>query len=333
MTTTTFNTMTTSNNLTTKNTTADEDQWQTAGRRKRPMPPRARSPTPSACSTASTSASELGRAFQRSRGSGASTASAASTRRTTATPRPRSTRPDITTLTAGAAVEGVVKSIQDFGAFVDVGVSKDGLLHISEADPTGARIRVLQERFAVGDKLQLFIKAIQADKGKFTLTAKDPSAPAPLPRAGLRALRDSPAPLSSSPRSSNGPSPRTHAPSPAATAALAQAAERARLDREAREEAARKRAEEKAYWEEQHAKLAAIEAAMMEAAAEREAAAAAARAEAGLLLPAAELLRGVELPPAPEPQTLEVLATKSFCGGRKRVLYRMPWKSAVAATA
>ena len=72
---------------------------------------------------------------------------------------------------------------------------------------------------------------------------------------------------------------------------------------------------------------------MMEAAAEREAAAAAARAEAGLLLPAAELLRGVELPPAPEPQTLEVLATKSFCGGRKRVLYRMPWKSAVAATA
>merc|ERR550514_148473 len=81
---------------------------------------------------------------------------------------------------------------------------------------------------------------------------------------------------------------------------------------------------------EEEARLAKIEAAMIEDAAQREAEAKAAREAAGLLLPAAELLKcdGQRLPPPPLARPVEVLVTKVLPGNRTLVLRKMPWKYA-----
>jgi len=90
---------------------------------------------------------------------GGSTASAASTSR-------RGRRPDICTLADGAAVRGVVRGLTTFGAFVDVGCSRDGLLHVSEA----AELQLA--RLCVGQRLDLFVKRVDPLKGKLSLSAR-----------------------------------------------------------------------------------------------------------------------------------------------------------------
>ena len=42
----------------------------------------------------------------------------------------------VKTLTVGQEVDGVVKRVTEFGAFVDIGVGRDGLVHVSEMSPT-----------------------------------------------------------------------------------------------------------------------------------------------------------------------------------------------------
>ena len=58
-------------------------------------------------------------------------------------------------------VEGVVKNVTDFGAFVDIG-GADGLLHISEM--SWGRVGNPRKLFKVGDKVTTFIKEINGDK-------------------------------------------------------------------------------------------------------------------------------------------------------------------------
>jgi ribosomal protein S1 len=38
----------------------------------------------------------------------------------------------VKTIHVGQEVEGTVKRVTDFGAFVDIGVGRDGLVHVSE---------------------------------------------------------------------------------------------------------------------------------------------------------------------------------------------------------
>lgn len=64
-------------------------------------------------------------------------------------------------LHAGDTVEGVVKNITDFGAFIDLG-GVDGLLHISEM--SWGRIEHPKKVFKVGDKLKVLIKEINGNK-------------------------------------------------------------------------------------------------------------------------------------------------------------------------
>ena len=61
----------------------------------------------------------------------------------------------------GDVVEGTVKNVTDFGAFIDLG-GADGLLHISEM--SWGRIEHPKKVFKVGDKLKVLIKEINGNK-------------------------------------------------------------------------------------------------------------------------------------------------------------------------
>lgn len=70
----------------------------------------------------------------------------------------------------GDVVEGVVKNVTDFGAFVDLG-GADGLLHISEM--SWGRIEHPKKAFKVGDKLKVLIKEISGSKIALSLKFDD----------------------------------------------------------------------------------------------------------------------------------------------------------------
>lgn len=61
----------------------------------------------------------------------------------------------------GATVEGTVKNITDFGAFIDLG-GADGLLHISEM--SWGRVENPKKVFKVGETVKAFVKDIQGEK-------------------------------------------------------------------------------------------------------------------------------------------------------------------------
>ena len=65
------------------------------------------------------------------------------------------------TIGVGDVVEGVVKNVTDFGAFIDLG-GADGLLHISEM--SWGRVENPKKVFKVGEQLRVLIKDIQGTK-------------------------------------------------------------------------------------------------------------------------------------------------------------------------
>ena len=71
---------------------------------------------------------------------------------------------------AGDTVEGTVKNVTDFGAFVDLG-GADGLLHISEM--SWGRVESPKKVFKVGDQVRVFIKDI--NENKIALSMKFPA--------------------------------------------------------------------------------------------------------------------------------------------------------------
>ena len=70
-------------------------------------------------------------------------------------------------IAVGDVIEGTVKNVTDFGAFVDIG-GMDGLLHISEI--SWGRVESPKKVFKVGDKVRCFIKEISGTK--IALSAK-----------------------------------------------------------------------------------------------------------------------------------------------------------------
>ena len=67
----------------------------------------------------------------------------------------------LSTLKVGDVIEGKVKNLTDFGAFIDLG-GVDGLLHISEISWT--RIENPKKVFNVGDVVKVFVKEINGNK-------------------------------------------------------------------------------------------------------------------------------------------------------------------------
>lgn len=70
----------------------------------------------------------------------------------------------------GDTVEGVIKNVTDFGAFIDLG-GVDGLLHISEM--SWGRVENPKKVFKVGDSIKVLIKDIQGEKIALSLKFED----------------------------------------------------------------------------------------------------------------------------------------------------------------
>ena len=65
------------------------------------------------------------------------------------------------TIAVGDVIDGTVKNVTDFGAFVDIG-GADGLLHISEM--SWGRVENPKKVFKIGDQVKVFIKDISGNK-------------------------------------------------------------------------------------------------------------------------------------------------------------------------
>ena len=72
-------------------------------------------------------------------------------------------------LEEGATYKGIVKSIKDFGAFVEVAPGKDGLLHISEIDHK--RVEKVTDYLTLGDEIEVVLLKVEHG-GKLRLSRK-----------------------------------------------------------------------------------------------------------------------------------------------------------------
>jgi uncharacterized protein len=78
---------------------------------------------------------------------------------------------NIKELREGSIVSGVVRNIADFGAFVDIGLKNDGLIHISQMSEK--RIAHPLEVLSVNQQLpQIRVVEIDVEKGKVGLSLK-----------------------------------------------------------------------------------------------------------------------------------------------------------------
>ena len=73
-------------------------------------------------------------------------------------------------ITEGMILTGTVRNVVDFGAFVDVGIKNDGLVHISEI--SDKYVRNPMEEVAVGDIVKVKVIGIDKAKGKVSLSMK-----------------------------------------------------------------------------------------------------------------------------------------------------------------
>lgn len=73
-------------------------------------------------------------------------------------------------LKAGMKLQGVVTNVTAFGAFVDIGVHQDGLIHLSEL--SDRYIKHPNEVVKTGDKLQVEVLLVDADRKRISLTAR-----------------------------------------------------------------------------------------------------------------------------------------------------------------
>ena len=77
---------------------------------------------------------------------------------------------EIKDLKPGMILVGTVRNVIDFGAFVDIGVHRDGLVHISEI--ANKFIRHPSEILSVGDVVKVIVLEADAKKGRINLSIK-----------------------------------------------------------------------------------------------------------------------------------------------------------------
>ena len=71
-------------------------------------------------------------------------------------------------LQPGMELTGTVRNVVDFGAFVDVGVHQDGLVHISKL--ANRFVKHPSDVVAVGDTVKVWVERVDRDRGKISLT-------------------------------------------------------------------------------------------------------------------------------------------------------------------
>lgn len=76
-------------------------------------------------------------------------------------------------LSRGQRVEGIVTKITEFGAFVDIGIGRDGMIHITELSlgPVEKVSDVVQE----GQQVVAWVKEVNLKKNRISLTLVDPN--------------------------------------------------------------------------------------------------------------------------------------------------------------
>jgi len=79
----------------------------------------------------------------------------------------------LSTLSEGQLIEGTVKNITDYGAFLDLG-GIDGLLHIT--DISWGRVGHPSDMFSIGDRVEVLVLKYDRDTGRISLGVKQKSA-------------------------------------------------------------------------------------------------------------------------------------------------------------
>lgn len=98
----------------------------------------------------------------------------------------------------GMNLEGIVTNVTAFGAFVDIGVHQDGLIHVSEL--SDRYIRDPAEVVKTGDKIKVRVLAVDLQRKRISLSAKTQkatgaaAAPAGKPRQNTEGGKQAPAP-------------------------------------------------------------------------------------------------------------------------------------------
>ena len=80
-------------------------------------------------------------------------------------------------LKPGMKLKGTVRNVIDFGAFVDIGVHQDGLVHISQM--ADRRIRHPLDVVRVGDVVTVWVLSVDLQKKRISLTMKSPEGQQP----------------------------------------------------------------------------------------------------------------------------------------------------------
>lgn len=75
-------------------------------------------------------------------------------------------------LQTGMELQGTVRNVVDFGAFVDIGVKQDGLVHISKL--SNRFVKHPLDVVAVGDVVTVWVELVDSKKQRVSLTMLEP---------------------------------------------------------------------------------------------------------------------------------------------------------------
>jgi protein Tex len=121
---------------------------------------------------------------------------------------------DLADLQPGMMLEGVVTNVATFGAFVDIGVHQDGLVHVSRL--ADRFVKDPHEVVKAGDIVRVKVLEVDLDRKRIALTMrfeKKPAAPAPRPQAP-RQPREAAGAAAKAPRRNKPAPPPAPAPRP-----------------------------------------------------------------------------------------------------------------------
>jgi uncharacterized protein len=104
-------------------------------------------------------------------------------------------------LEPGMELHGTVLNVVDFGAFVDVGLSDSGLIHISQL--SAGYVRDPHEVVAVGDQVRVWVASIDKERRRVALTMIAPGTERPRPAKSRGSRRRGPAPAAQQPQAAS----------------------------------------------------------------------------------------------------------------------------------
>jgi uncharacterized protein len=77
---------------------------------------------------------------------------------------------DLNSLQEGMVLQGTVTNVTNFGAFVDIGVHQDGLIHISEL--SSQFVKDASQAIAVGDQVKVKVIGVDKERKRISLSRK-----------------------------------------------------------------------------------------------------------------------------------------------------------------